>query len=97
MIWVAMYYRLCAFGFLAGAPLKADSTANAGLQKRFSCSGCNSILLITREKSDSVTVIDQSAGASFLKYHLLLMREKLAGPFQEGYSVRPTDCFFYLT
>ena len=31
IIWVAMNYRLGAFGFLSGPTLQKDGTANAGL------------------------------------------------------------------
>ncbi|KAJ4859597.1 carboxylesterase family domain-containing protein [Trichoderma breve] len=72
IIWVAMNYRLGAFGFLAGPTMQKDGTANAGLyDQRLALQWVQENIAKFGGDPDNVTVMGESAGAGSIMFHLL--------------------------
>ncbi|PTB63148.1 alpha/beta-hydrolase [Trichoderma citrinoviride] len=85
IVWVAMNYRLGAFGFLAGPSLQADGTANAGLHDQLlALQWVQENIAKFGGDPDNVTVMGESAGAGSIMYHLLAHEGKRAPPFKRA-------------
>ncbi|KAL6862244.1 alpha/beta-hydrolase [Trichoderma novae-zelandiae] len=85
IVWVAMNYRLGAFGFLAGPSLQADGTANVGLHdQRLALQWVRDNIAKFGGDPDNVTVMGQSAGSGSIMYHLLAHEGKRAVPFKRA-------------
>ncbi|KAL7943995.1 Alpha/Beta hydrolase protein [Trichoderma barbatum] len=85
IVWVAMNYRLGAFGFLAGPSLQKDGTANAGLyDQRLALQWVQENIAKFGGDPDNVTVMGQSAGAGSIMFHLLARGGKHPVPFKRA-------------
>ncbi|KAL7931937.1 Alpha/Beta hydrolase protein [Trichoderma chlorosporum] len=85
IIWVAMNYRLGAFGFLAGPTLQKDGTANAALyDQRLALQWVQENIAKFGGDPDNVTVMGESAGAGSIMFHLLAQGGKQPVPFQRA-------------
>jgi cholinesterase len=72
IIWVALNYRLGAFGFLAGPSLQANGTANAGLHdQRLALQWVQENIAKFGGDPENVTVMGESAGAGSIMFHLI--------------------------
>ncbi|KAI9734692.1 MAG: hypothetical protein M1834_002294 [Cirrosporium novae-zelandiae] len=71
LIFVAINYRLGAFGWLAGSALQADGTANAGLyDQRLALEWVQEYIYLFGGDKDRVTVLGKSAGAGSLMHQI---------------------------
>ncbi|KAK9365006.1 Carboxylesterase [Lipomyces kononenkoae] len=71
LVYVAINYRLGAFGFLAGKKVKAKGATNAGYHdQRMALKWINQHIDKFGGNPDDVTVMGESAGASSLLHHL---------------------------
>ncbi|KAL6831762.1 alpha/beta-hydrolase [Trichoderma camerunense] len=85
IIWVAMNYRLGAFGFLAGPTMQKDGTANAGLyDQRLALQWVQENIAKFGGDPDNVTVMGESAGAGSIMFHLLTQGGKQHVPFKRA-------------
>ncbi|PNP57429.1 hypothetical protein THARTR1_02426 [Trichoderma harzianum] len=85
IIWVAMNYRLGAFGFLAGPTMQKDGTANAGLyDQRLALQWVQENIAKFGGDPDNVTVMGESAGAGSIMFHLLAQGGKQPVPFKRA-------------
>lgn len=70
-IWVAMNYRLGAFGFLSGPTLQQNGTSNAGLlDQRLALEWVQENIHLFGGDPDNVTVMGISAGAGSVMHHI---------------------------
>lgn len=70
-IWVAMNYRLGAFGFLSGPTLQQNGTSNAGLlDQRLALEWVQENIHLFGGDPDNVTVMGVSAGAGSIMHHI---------------------------
>ncbi|KAM6477064.1 alpha/beta-hydrolase [Trichoderma sp. SZMC 28011] len=85
IIWVAMNYRVGAFGFLAGPTMQKDGTANAALyDQRLALQWVQENIAKFGGDPDNVTVMGESAGAGSIMFHLLAHGGKQALPFKRA-------------
>lgn len=85
IIWVAMNYRLGAFGFLSGPSLLKYGTANAGLyDQRLALQWVQENIAKFGGDPDNVTVMGESAGAGSIMFHLLAQGGKHPVPFKRA-------------
>lgn len=71
MIYVAMNYRLGAFGFLAGSEVQVDGTANAALyDQRLALEWVQQNIHLFGGDKNRVTVMGQSAGGGSLLHQI---------------------------
>ncbi|KEF62257.1 uncharacterized protein A1O9_00229 [Exophiala aquamarina CBS 119918] len=71
IIYVAMNYRVGAFGFLAGPSLQADGAANAGLlDQHLALQWVQDNIHLFGGSKDRVTVMGESAGGASIMHHL---------------------------
>ncbi|EHK46756.1 uncharacterized protein TrAtP1_005268 [Trichoderma atroviride] len=70
-IWVAMNYRLGAFGFLSGPTLQQNGTSNAGLlDQRLALEWVQDNIHLFGGDPDNVTVMGVSAGGGSIMHHI---------------------------
>jgi carboxylesterase type B len=70
-IWVAMNYRLGAFGFLSGPTLQQNGTSNAGLlDQRLALEWVQENIHLFGGDPDNVTVMGVSAGGGSIMHHI---------------------------
>ncbi|KAL6894883.1 alpha/beta-hydrolase [Trichoderma evansii] len=70
-IWVAMNYRLGAFGFLSGPTLQQNGTSNAGLlDQRLALEWVQENIHLFGGDPDNVTVMGISAGGGSIMHHI---------------------------
>ncbi|KAK1253983.1 hypothetical protein MKX08_007978 [Trichoderma sp. CBMAI-0020] len=70
-IWVAMNYRLGAFGFLSGPTLQQNGTSNAGLlDQRLALEWVQHNIHLFGGDPDNVTVMGVSAGGGSIMHHI---------------------------
>ncbi|GME22918.1 Carboxylesterase type B [Neofusicoccum parvum] len=71
VIWVAINYRLGAFGFLSGPTLQEDGTPNAGLHdQRFALKWVQDNIHLFGGDKNRVTVLGESAGAASIMHQM---------------------------
>lgn len=71
LIYVAMNYRLGAFGFLAGEEVKKDGIANAGLlDQRFALEWVQKYIHLFGGDPDRVTIFGESAGGGSIVHQI---------------------------
>jgi carboxylesterase type B len=71
-IYVAMNYRLGAYGWLAGTTMEEDGLPNAGLyDQRAAFEWVQSYISLLGGDPDNVTAMGESAGASSIEHHLI--------------------------
>lgn len=71
LVFVAMNYRLGAFGFLAGPTLQANGTANAGLlDQRFALEWVQKNIHLFGGDPNKVTVFGESAGGGSIMHQI---------------------------
>ncbi|KAM0511442.1 hypothetical protein ACHAPE_009881 [Trichoderma viride] len=70
-IWVAMNYRLGAFGFLSGPTLQQNGTSNAGLlDQRLALEWVQDNIHLFGGDPDNITVMGISAGGGSIMHHI---------------------------
>ena len=71
VIYVAMNYRLGAFGFLSGPTFQSNGTANVGfLDQRLALEWVQKYIHLFGGDPDRVTVFGESAGAGSIMHHI---------------------------
>lgn len=90
VIYVALNYRLGAFGFLAGPTLQADGTANAGLHDQIlALEWVQEHIHIFGGDKNRVTVMGESAGGGSITHHLTAYGGRKPAPFQQAIIQSP--------
>lgn len=90
VVFVALNYRLGAFGFLAGPTLQADGTANAGLlDQRLALEWVQEHIHLFGGDKNRVTVMGESAGAGSITHHLTAYGGTKPVPFQQAIIQSP--------
>ncbi|PVI01297.1 carboxylesterase family protein [Periconia macrospinosa] len=90
IIFVAMNYRLGAFGWLAGPTFQTNGTANAGLHdQRMAFEWIRKYIRLFGGDKDRVTALGYSAGAGSIAHHLTAYGGRLTTPFQQAISQSP--------
>ncbi|PVH70633.1 acetylcholinesterase [Cadophora sp. DSE1049] len=89
-IFVAMNYRLGAFGFLSGPTLGADGIANAGLyDQRMALEWVQQNIHLFGGDKDRVTVLGASAGSGSVIHQMTAFGGCAAPPFQQAIPQSP--------
>jgi carboxylesterase type B len=71
IVYVALNYRLGAFGWLSGPTLQTDGTANAGLlDQRFALQWIQKHIASFGGDPDQVTVMGESAGGASIMHQI---------------------------
>ncbi|KAL1640438.1 hypothetical protein SLS58_006936 [Diplodia intermedia] len=71
VVWVALNYRLGAFGWLSGPTFQQDGTANLGLHdQRFALEWVQKNIHLFGGDKDRVTVMGESAGAGSIMHQI---------------------------
>lgn len=90
VIYVALNYRLGAFGFLAGPTLHADGTANAGLHdQRLALEWVQEHIYLFGGDKNRVTVMGESTGGGSIAHHLMAYGGRKPAPFQQAIIQSP--------
>lgn len=90
IVYVALNYRLGAFGFLAGSTLQADGTANAGLHdQRLALEWVQEHIHLFGGDKNQVTVMGESAGGGSITHHLTAYGGTKPAPFQQAIIQSP--------
>ncbi|KAF2086017.1 alpha/beta-hydrolase [Saccharata proteae CBS 121410] len=89
-IFVAVNYRLGAFGWLAGPSLQANGTANAGLYDQLlAFNWVQQNIQLFGGDPDQVTVMGKSAGAGSLMHQITAFGGEGTPPFQQAILSSP--------
>ncbi|KAF2136678.1 uncharacterized protein K452DRAFT_237078 [Aplosporella prunicola CBS 121167] len=84
-IYVAMNYRLGAFGWLAGPTFQEDGTANAALyDQRLALKWVQDNIHLFGGDKDRVTVFGESAGGGSIMHQITAWGGREAAPFQQA-------------
>jgi carboxylesterase type B len=90
IIFVAMNYRMGAYGFLAGTTMERDGLPNAGLwDQRAAFQWVQDYISLVGGDPKQVTAMGQSAGASSLLHHLVAEGGKLDPLFSRAILQSP--------
>ncbi|GME44628.1 putative carboxylesterase family protein [Neofusicoccum parvum] len=90
VIWVAMNYRLGAFGFLSGPTFQMNGTANAGLyDQRFALQWVQDNIHLFGGDKNRVTVFGESAGGGSIMHHITAYGGTAKAPFQQAIPQSP--------
>ncbi|ORY61347.1 Alpha/Beta hydrolase protein [Pseudomassariella vexata] len=90
MIFVAMNYRVGAYGFLAGTTMEKEGTPNAGLwDQRAALQWIQDHISLFKGDATRVTVMGQSAGAGSIMHHLVGQGGKLDPLFSKAILLSP--------
>lgn len=90
VIFVALNYRLGAFGFLAGPTLQANGTANAGLyDQRMALEWVQEHIHLFGGDKNRVTVMGESAGGGSITHQLTAYGGRDPAPFQQAIIQSP--------
>lgn len=90
VVFVALNYRLGAFGFLAGPTLQANGTANAGLHdQRLALEWVQDHIHLVGGDKNRVTVMGESAGGGSITHHLTAYGGTKRAPFQQAIIQSP--------
>ncbi|KAK3939102.1 putative esterase and lipase [Diplogelasinospora grovesii] len=90
MIFVAMNYRLGAYGFLAGTTMEADGLPNAGLwDQRAAFQWVKDYIGLVGGDPTQVTAFGESAGAGSIMHHLVAQGGRLDPLFQRAILQSP--------
>ncbi|KAM5353345.1 hypothetical protein ACJZ2D_016752 [Fusarium nematophilum] len=90
VVFVALNYRLGAFGFLAGPSLQANGTANAGLyDQRMALEWIQEHIHLFGGDKNRVTVMGESAGGGSITHHLTAYGGREPAPFQQAIIQSP--------
>ncbi|KAJ5976536.1 hypothetical protein N7481_010243 [Penicillium waksmanii] len=91
VIYVAMNYRLGAFGFLAGPSLQTNGTANVGLlDQRFALQWVQKYIHLFGGDPNRVTVFGESAGGGSIMHQITAYGGRNGrSPFQQAISMSP--------
>jgi len=90
VIYVAMNYRLGAFGWLAGPSFQADGTANAGLyDQRFALQWVQDNIHLFGGDKNKVTVIGESAGGGSIMHQITAYGGQQGVPFKQAIMQSP--------
>lgn len=90
LIVVCINYRLGAFGFLAGEPLRTHGTFNAGLHdQRAALEWVQSYISLLGGDPNKVSAWGQSAGGGSIMYHLMAKGGKLNPLFNRAMVQSP--------
>ncbi|KAJ5884674.1 hypothetical protein N7495_009184 [Penicillium taxi] len=90
VVYVALNYRLGAFGWLAGESIAADGTVNAGLHdQRFALNWIQENIHLFGGDKNRVTVIGESAGAGSIMHQITAYGGKVSVPFQRAILQSP--------
>ncbi|OJD30095.1 carboxylesterase family protein [Diplodia corticola] len=90
VIYVAMNYRVGAFGWLAGPTLQQDGTANAGLHdQRFALEWVQANIHLFGGDKDRVTVFGESAGGGSIIHQITAYGGASKAPFQRAIAQSP--------
>ncbi len=74
-IFVAINYRLGAFGWLAGSEIASDGNANAGLlDQRLAFEWVQKYICLFGGDPRRITVMGESAGAGSIMHHITVSR-----------------------
>ncbi|PKX89151.1 carboxylesterase family protein [Aspergillus novofumigatus IBT 16806] len=91
LIVVTINYRLGAFGFLAGEPLRTQGVFNAGLHdQRAALAWVQAYIHLLGGDPDSVSAWGESAGGGSLMYHLIAEGGKLDPLFRRALLQSPS-------
>lgn len=90
LIFVAMNYRLGAYGFLAGTTMERDGLPNAGLwDQRAAFQWVRDHIALLGGDPTRVTAMGESAGASSIMHHLVAQGGKLDPLFSKAILQSP--------
>ncbi len=90
MIFVAMNYRLGAYGFLAGTTMENEGRPNAGLwDQRAALEWVQSYIGLVGGDATKVTAMGESAGAGSILHHLVAQGGKLDPLFSKAIVQSP--------
>lgn len=90
IVFVALNYRLGAFGWLSGQDFEKDGVANAGLRdQRMAFEWVYNYIHRFGGDRDRVTVIGESAGAGSIMHHLTVLGEPGSPLFQQAIAQSP--------
>ena len=90
VIFVAMNYRLGAFGWLAGPSFQQDGTANNGLlDQRAALEWVQTNIHLFGGNKDRVTVFGESAGGGSISHHITAYAGNDHPPFQQAVPQSP--------
>ncbi|KAH7129028.1 acetylcholinesterase [Dactylonectria macrodidyma] len=90
VVFVALNYRLGAFGFLAGPTLQANGTANAGLyDQRMALEWVREHIHLFGGDKNRVTVMGESAGGGSITHQLTAYGGRDPVPFQQAIIQSP--------
>jgi len=90
MIFVAINYRLGAYGFLAGTTMEKEGLPNAGLwDQRAALQWVQSYIGLVGGDPKRVTAMGESAGAGSILHHLVAQGGKLDPLFSKAIALSP--------
>ncbi|KAL1651391.1 hypothetical protein SLS58_000731 [Diplodia intermedia] len=90
VIYVAMNYRVGAFGWLSGPTFQDSGTANAGLHdQRFALQWVQDNIHLFGGDKDRVTVFGESAGGGSIIHQLTAYGGRAKAPFQQAVAQSP--------
>ncbi|KAL2686755.1 hypothetical protein Neosp_004297 [[Neocosmospora] mangrovei] len=90
VVFVALNYRLGAFGFLAGSSLQENGTANAGLyDQRMALEWIQEHIHLFGGDKNRVTVMGESAGGGSITHQLTAYGGREPAPFQQAIIQSP--------
>ena len=90
MIFVAMNYRLGAYGFLAGTTMEKDGLPNAGLwDQRAAFQWVKDYIGLVGGDPNKVTAMGESAGAGSIMHHVVAQGGKLDPLFSKAILQSP--------
>lgn len=100
IIYVAMNYRLGAFGWLSGPTFQANGTANAGLHdQRLAIEWVRKNIHLFGGDPERITLIGESAGGGSIMHQMTAYGGAVPAPFQQvipqspGWSPKPSNYF----
>lgn len=90
VIFIAMNYRLGAFGWLSGPTLQSNGTANAGLyDQRLALGWIQQNVHLFGGDPDRVTVMGESAGGGSIMHQITAYGGTVTTPFQQAIPQSP--------
>lgn len=90
VIFVALNYRLGAFGFLAGPSIQANGTANAGFyDQRMALEWVQENIHLFGGDKNRVTVMGESAGGGSIMHQITAYGGRVPAPFQQAIVQSP--------